>query len=428
MDSLRVSRPQRLRRRGPRGVSVAVRLLQGVIVAVDAILGLSTAYLIALLLAARSSIVNSLSSEHAPGRSRLQFVVLIPAHNEEAGIQGTLHSLGSIDYPREHWTAIVIADNCTDATAARAREAGAETWERTDPERPGKGSALAWALEQLEGDALTFDAVAIVDADCQVSSNLLSAMEERLVAGAEAVQVNYVVGNADASHVAALRYAAFVLIDTVRPLGKQRLSFSCGLLGTGMGFSAALLGREPWNATGLAEDGEYHMHLVAAGVRVAFIMDACVRSAMPTSYEQGSAQQARWEQGKLHTIRAWSPRLVALGLHERDLARVHAGLELLVPPQSLLAAGSLTTGATSAVFGFRRLALFSAGMLGAQLAFVVGGLWLVRAPAHVYRSLMVAPALIVRKVTLYGNLLRGRGPKSWVRTEREAATTADRSG
>jgi len=119
---------------------------------------------------------------------------------------------------------------------------------------------------------------------------------------------------------------------------------------------------------------------------------------------------------------------VALGLHERDLARVHAGLELLVPPQSLLAAGSLTTGATSAVFGFRRLALFSAGMLGAQLAFVVGGLWLVRAPAHVYRSLMVAPALIVRKVTLYGNLLRGRGPKSWVRTEREAATTADRSG
>jgi hypothetical protein len=44
---------------------------------------------------------------------------------------------------------------------------------------------------------------------------------------------------------------------------------------------------------------------------------------------------------------------------------------------------------------------------------------LVSAPARVYRALLIAPALIARKVVLYVGLLAGRGPTSWVRTERE---------
>jgi hypothetical protein len=59
--------------------------------------------------------------------------------------------------------------------------------------------------------------------------------------------------------------------------------------------------------------------------------------------------------------------------------------------------------------------------LAAQLAFVLTGLRFVDAPARVYRALLVAPALIARKLALYVGLLGGRGPTSWVRTEREAS-------
>src|SRR5438309_2857017 len=42
------------------------------------------------------------------------------------------------------------------------------------------------------------------------------------------------VANARASQASALRYAAFALMNTVRPLGKRRLGLSCGLFGTGV--------------------------------------------------------------------------------------------------------------------------------------------------------------------------------------------------
>jgi hypothetical protein len=247
---------------------------------------------------------------------------------------------------------------------------------------------------------------------------MLSAIATRMSRGANAVQVSYVVGNPDASNASALRFAAFALTNTVRPLGKQRLGLSCGLFGTGMAFTKELLCREPWNAAGLAEDGEYHMHLVQAGERVEFAPDAWVSSAMPTSLGASSSQQARWEQGKLQIIRRWSPRLVAAGLANKDMVRLHAGVECLVLPQSLIAAGSLGSMLAGLLLGSRRLLALALATLTAQLTFVLAGLRLVGAPAQVYRALLAAPALVAGKLTLYIRLLSGNGPKSWVRTAR----------
>jgi cellulose synthase/poly-beta-1,6-N-acetylglucosamine synthase-like glycosyltransferase len=397
-----------------------VRLICGAFFAVEATLALSTSYLLALLVAARDAervSSRSLEDEQATG---LRFVVLVPAYNEQIGIQATLESLAMCLYPSDARRIVVIADNCTDGTAACAREADVEVWERNEPARRGKGFALAWALDRLQAQADTFDAVVVVDADCAVSANILGAIDRRLRSGANALQVNYVVANPAASHASALRFGGFALMNTVRFLGKQRLGMSCGLVGTGMAFTKELLAREPWTATGLIEDAEYHMRLVMAGERTEFVSEAWVGSAIPTSLGGSSDQQARWEQGKLQVIRYWCPRLLSAGLARRDIVRMHAGLEWLVPPQSLIAAGSLTSGFVGMLLGSRRLVLLSASTLLAQLTFVLAGLRLVGAPVQVYRSLLIAPALIVRKVALYVKLLGGRGPTSWVRTEREA--------
>jgi hypothetical protein len=386
--------------------------------AFEGALALSTGYLLALLLAARDSTRRSAVQRVARAGSRMRFVVLIPAHDEQDGIADTLASLACCQYPSESTRAVVIADNCTDRTADRAREAGAEVWERHSAAQRGKGFALIWALQRLWADRECYDAVVILDADCLVSPNLLGAMDTRMRAGAGAVQVRYVVGNPNASHAAALRYAAFALMDTVRPMGKQRLGLSCGLFGTGMAFTAELLDRAPWAATGLVEDFEYHMRLVDVGERAEFAAEAWVSSAMPISFGKSSGQQARWEQGKLQLICRWSPRLLRTGLARRDIVRVHAGLEQLVPPQSLIAAGSAGSALAGLLLGSRRLLSLSLVTLMGQLAFVLAGLRLVRAPAPVYRALLAAPALIAGKLALYVRLLSGRGPKTWVRTAR----------
>lgn len=405
--------PLRLRRR-----PVLLRSIGRTLFAFEGALALSTAYLLALLLAARDSTRRSAVQRVARSESSTRFVVLIPAHDEQHGIAATLASLASCQYPGERVRAVVIADNCADATAERARDAGAEVWVRTSAGERGKGFALIWALQRLRSDGDDFDAVVILDADCLASTNMLAAMDARVRRGASAVQVRYVVGNPDASHASALRYAAFALMSTVRPMGKQRLGFSCGLFGTGMAFTAELLERTPWVATRLVEDFEYHMRVVDAGERVEFASEAWVSSAMPVSLRKSSDQQARWEQGKLQIVRRWSPRLIATGLARRDGVRVHAGLEHLVPPQSLIAAGSAGSALAGVLIGSRRLLSLSLMTLTAQLTFVVAGLRLVRAPASVYRALLAAPALIVGKLVLYGRLLSGRGPKAWVRTAR----------
>jgi 1,2-diacylglycerol 3-beta-glucosyltransferase len=394
----------------------AALALQGALV-------LATAYLLALLLAARDAVRNPRRSGAADTEPEsLRLVILVPAHDEETGIGATLESLAACEYPASARRTVVIADNCADGTAAVARAAGAEVWEREDPIQRGKGFAVAWALDRLLGPAAEVDAVVLVDADCVVSANLLSAVAERLRGGAEALQVDYLAANPEASPVSALRFAAFALADTVRFLGKQRLGLSCGLVGTGMAFTTATLRESPWTTTGLVEDGEYHMRLVLNGVRTEFVPDAWVSQAVPTTLRASAGQQERWEKGRLDLIRAWGPRLIGSGLARRDAVQLHAGLECLVPPQSVIAMGGIAGTALAALRGRRRLLTLSLLTLAGQAGFVFGGLRLVRAPAAVYRALLMAPVLIATKLALYARLLTGRGPSGWVRTGREDQT------
>jgi hypothetical protein len=381
-----------------------------VIGAVIGALAAVNAYLLGLLGAAART-----REAPAPATPRLRFAVVVPARDEEATIGATLAALAALEHPRELVEVVVVADHCTDGTAAVAARAGATVWERTDG-GGGKGGALAWALGRLPD----VDAVAVVDADCMVAPNLLTAVEARMQAGANVVQAAYLVGNPDASPVAALRYASFVLVNLVRPLGKARLGLSAGLFGTGMAFRRELLVREPWAARSLAEDQEQHLRLVAAGERVAFAPEARVNSAMPTTLRRSTSQQLRWDAGRAELIRTWTPRLLAAGLRRRDAAQLHAALEPLVPPQSLLLVANL-----GAVVLARRsgpaVAGVAAGNLALQALFVAGGLVLARAPASVWRSLACAPALAAWKLGLLVRLWSGRGPSRWVRTEREPA-------
>lgn len=369
-------------------------------------------YLVGLLAAAAAG------SRRAPpstSRGRLRpLVVVVPAHDEEFAIGATLASLAAAGAD----TTIVVADNCSDATADRAGAAGATVWERCDPQRPGKGRALAWAFERIQNEMPDAAAVAVVDADCTVSRNLLEAAGARLAAGARAVQASYMVANPHQSPAAAARYAGFVLINHVRPLGKSTLGLSSGLLGSGMAFDVALLRQHPWSAFDLTEDSEYHLRLVRAGVRVEFAPEARVVSVMPTSLEGADTQRERWESGGFDLALRAAGGLIADGLRMRDASRLNAGLELFVPPQSLLLMANITTCSAALAFRVRAARRAAAiGLLG-QAAYVLGGLVLVRAPASAYRGLAMAPLLAARNAKLYVRLARGWRPRGWIRTRR----------
>lgn len=80
------------------------------------------------------------------GTVRATVVVLIPAHNEASGIAATIESLRRQDHAPDR--IVVIADNCTDDTAALAVAAGAEVLE-TVGNTAKKAGALNQGLTRL---------------------------------------------------------------------------------------------------------------------------------------------------------------------------------------------------------------------------------------------------------------------------------------
>src|SRR5579862_269745 len=96
--------------------------------------------------------------------ARPRVAVVIPAHNEALGIGDTLQSL--IPQLKNGDRLLVLADNCTDDTAAIAAAAGAEVAVRKDPILRGKGFALDFGIRHLERNPP--EVVLIVDADCHV--------------------------------------------------------------------------------------------------------------------------------------------------------------------------------------------------------------------------------------------------------------------
>jgi cellulose synthase/poly-beta-1,6-N-acetylglucosamine synthase-like glycosyltransferase len=186
---------------------------------------------------------------------RLRFDIVVPAHNEAVGIAHTIANLRQLDWPTDRYRILVVADNCTDATAALAGAAGVNVLERHDPTLRGKGYALLFAFQRSHADAWA-DAIAVVDADSEVSPNLLEAFAARIEHGAHVVQARYGVLNPWGSWRTRLLTVAIGAIDVVRSRARERWRVSSGLRGNGWCVTRKLLDQVSYNAFSLAEDLE----------------------------------------------------------------------------------------------------------------------------------------------------------------------------
>ena len=99
----------------------------------------------------------------------------------------------------------------------------------------------------------------MVDADCVASRISCSLSARRYELGQMRSNQTTSPPTQPRRHQRALRYAGFVLVNTVRPRAKSKLHLSVGLLGTGMAFPARTLETVPWDAFSVTEDREYHV-------------------------------------------------------------------------------------------------------------------------------------------------------------------------
>ena len=357
----------------------------------------------------------------------VRFEIIVPAHNEELGIGRTIRSLLAIDYPASLRRVIVVADNCTDATAKCAEEAGAEVIQRNEASRRGKGYALDYAFKHVEQRGWA-DAVVVVDADTSVSPNLLWEFARAIERGAHAMQADYGVRNTDESWRTRLLTVAFAIFHGVRSLARQRLGLSTGLRGNGMAFTREVLARVPHDAYSVVEDLEYGLKLGMAGIRVHYLSHAHVSGDMASDERSSRSQRRRWESGRRAVRRAYGTRLLMEGIRKLNPVLLDLWLDLVVPPLStLVLVGCLGTAAAGFVVVVAGQPSWIVApwllSLGCLSTYVLRGVAISGTGFKGVVTLLWAPAYVVWKLVLAARR-RGSQRGEWVRTARKGESSA----
>jgi cellulose synthase/poly-beta-1,6-N-acetylglucosamine synthase-like glycosyltransferase len=384
-----------------------------------------------LLLPAFSLLVLTLAASRRPALAERpdanregapRVAILVPAHDESTHVLPTIACLLAELGPRDRM--LVVADNCSDDTAALARGAGAEVIERSHAELRGKGYALAFGVEHLRADPP--DVVLVVDADCVVSRGAVATIARECLRSGKPVQMlDLMTAGAGASLRLRVLEFAMVMKNLVRPLGSFRLGRACHLMGTGMALPWPLAATAELATGHVAEDMQLGIELTKAGYAPQFLPDVRVSSAFVRDTGVARVQKSRWEHGHLATLIAELPGLLRAALARRDPALAVLAMDLMIPPVAFyfLLLGALLAGTVLAAYlwpVFHAAAtLTTLGVLSFALAIGLGWFRFGRKLVSVLELLRL-PLYALWKLPVYVAFFIGNR-SGWVRTRRQPA-------
>ncbi|MCX4903915.1 bifunctional polysaccharide deacetylase/glycosyltransferase family 2 protein [Streptomyces sp. NBC_00878] len=353
--------------------------------------------------------------------------VLVPAYNEEAGIESTVRSLLASDYPQLQ--IIVIDDGSTDRTAVLAEGISDPRVLVVRKPNGGKAAALNTGLEHT-----SHDIVIMVDADTVFEPDAIHHLVQPLAHPAVgAVSGNTKVGNrrgllAKWQH---LEYCFGFNLDRRMFEVLECMTTVPGAIGAFR--RDAILGVGGVSDDTLAEDTDLTMALWRAGWRVLYEESAVAWTEVPTSLRQLWRQRYRWCFGTIQSM--WKHRGAVLegGVAGRFgrrgltyLAINQVALPLLGPVIDVFALyGVLFLDPLSSAgvwFGFLGIQLLCAGYALKLDGERVRTLWWMPFQLVVYRQLMYLVVIQSVVALLLGSRLK------WQRMKRSGTAAEQIDG
>lgn len=338
-----------------------------------------------------------------------KLIVVVPAYNEETGIERTLASIKACHHIVD---IVVIADNCTDNTANIAKNLGIRVIERNDLQKRGKNYALEFAFSVLLKEDYEF--FMIIDADSLVQPNLIVETEQAFLEGAEVIQVRYGILDPYRNWYSRVMNIAFLSMHFIRPLGRQYWGLSSGLFGNGFALSKTVLLEIPYHVTSIVEDLAYHIELVKGGKKVVNLSTTAVNAEAPFSSKGIQTQRTRWEGGRFRLLIDQIP-LLFHPIFQGNWRLIEPLLELLSFPLAYQATLLLIL-IISPIFLFKLYAFAGLGILFIHIlaAIKMGG-----GGVQDLLSLTFLPYYLIKKLLTSGKIIHGiRGDFPWNRTDR----------
>ncbi len=259
----------------------------------------------------------------APSEQNKRYAFMISARNEDNVIKNLIDSIKAQTYPSELLDIYICADNCTDNTAAVAKQAGAVVYSRTDPENIGKGWALDFLFKkvrQLKGDDY-YDAFFIFDADNLLDKDYVARMNDAFSAGHRVIAAYRNTKNFGTNWLSC-GYGLWFLHDS-RHLNNVRmiLGSSCSVAGTGFLISNQVIKEnDGWPYHLLIEDIQFSTESILKGEKIAYCDDAKFYDEQPEEFKDSWNQRMRWTKGYMQILRQYGKGLIKGIFSKKGLA------------------------------------------------------------------------------------------------------------
>ncbi len=281
-----------------------------------------------------------------------RYGVLISARNEQAVIPGLIASIRGQTYPGELVTIFVVADNCTDETAAVAKDAGAVVYERFNGEEVGKGYALDYLLSQINEDYEpdAFDGFFVFDADNLLDESYITEMNKTFSEGHRIITSYRNSKNYDANWISAGYSLWFLRESQYLNNSRMLLGTSCAVSGTGFLVHRDVIHQNGgWKFHLLTEDIEFSVHSIINGECIAFCKKAVLYDEQPTEFRQSWNQRLRWAKGFLQVFNKYGAVLAKTIFTRRSFASYD--MTMTIAPAMFLTIGSVAATVVAVLAG-----------------------------------------------------------------------------
>lgn len=258
-----------------------------------------------------------------------KFLVLYPAYNEDKVIINAVDQFLEQDYPKDHYTVVVISDHMQPETNKYLASLPITLLTPTF-EKSSKAKAMQYAINEVQGD---FDNVVILDADNVVRPEFLSQLNV-LCSIYDAIQCHRCAKNAN-NDVAVLDGTSEEINNTIFRKAHNRLGLSSALIGSGMCFDYELFKKNVFQLTTAGEDREMEALLLHQEVFIKYAPDIHVFDEKVSSQDNFQRQRMRWMTAQIQSLLSNLPKIPGAIIHGK-INFVDKTIQQALIPRSIL--------------------------------------------------------------------------------------------
>ncbi|MEO1418556.1 MAG: glycosyltransferase family 2 protein [Bacteroidota bacterium] len=292
---------------------------------------ITAGYLLLMALGGHLPVVRK-KGEASPKKPLPKVALFVPAYKEDAVILDSVHNLLKMNYPRDRWDLVVIADRMQPETMQRLRTQPIVVVEM-NVEKSTKAKAINTALKHLDTN---YDIAAVLDADNHTEVSFLQDVATAFAQGAIAVQARRVAKNMD-TPMAILDAMSEEANNHLFCKAHRRLGLSSRLIGSGMAFRYGLFHELMLANKAIGGfDKELELEIMKRGHKIEYLPETRVFDEKVSQPQTFKNQRLRWIAAQYHYLRRYFLLALWALITKGNTSFFDKAFQMLILPRMIL--------------------------------------------------------------------------------------------